>query len=498
MLGIELHELGSAPRRFGGTVRLFGDLEKMQGVASSHVVRLARCLEQLEGVLADRGEHAETNRPSGLLRPPEQAVVQQRGERRQHVKRFAACGLGRRKRPTPDEHRQPLEQAALRIAEKRVAPVECSPKRLLACREIDAAAREHGKRAIEPREQVLRGEQPDVRRRELERERESVEPDTDLGHDVGICAFDRERWVDAAHAIDEQLQGVASVRFHCGQREWWNVVFALSNDAKGRPARHEHSEPRRMLQEGGYERRCRQQPLEVVEHEQRVAVGEVGRDCGRQVAALLREPEGRCDRRTDQPGVLERGKVDEERSSGQLRGELACDLDRESRLSDASRPRERHQAAVRFAERSTHGGNLESPPDQPGQRPRELRRGWRSLDPQRRIVAEDRALELAKPQARFDSELVRECPPGALKRLECFGLAVAAVEGEHQVRVEAFPERVRLHECSELGDNRLVPPERKLGVKLELDRFDSKLGDAVAFRVVECVDVESRERFTVP
>ena len=75
---------------------------------------------------------------------------------------------------------------------------------------------------------------------------------------------------------------------------------------------------------------------------------------------------------------------------------------------------------------------------------------------QRRILREHRALELAQPLARLDAELLDERAPRVLVGLQRVGLAVGAVEREHQLGAQPLAVRV-------LGDQRLElrrPPRR--------------------------------------
>ena len=70
-----------------------------------------------------------------------------------------------------------------------------------------------------------------------------------------------------------------------------------------------------------------------------------------------------------------------------------------------------------------------------------------------RILVQDRVLELAQPLARLDPELLGQRAAGVAIGLQRVGLAVAAVQGEHQLRPEALAIGV-------LGDQPLEPLEQ--------------------------------------
>ena len=86
------------------------------------------------------------------------------------------------------------------------------------------------------------------------------------------------------------------------------------------------------------------------------------------------------------------------------------------------------------------------------------RRGRGRRRRQRRILREDRPLERAQPLARLDPELVDERAARVLVGLQRVGLAVAAVEREHQLAAQPLAVRV-------LGDQRLAArrPARRGG-----------------------------------
>src|SRR5436309_2048868 len=83
---------------------------------------------------------------------------------------------------------------------------------------------------------------------------------------------------------------------------------------------------------------------------------------------------------------------------------------------------------------------------------------------ERRVVAEDPLLQPLQRRARLDPELLHEHLPCLLVGIERLRLALGAVEGEHQLRAQPFPQRVFTDEHLQLAQHLIVPPERKIAV----------------------------------
>ena len=73
---------------------------------------------------------------------------------------------------------------------------------------------------------------------------------------------------------------------------------------------------------------------------------------------------------------------------------------------------------------------------------------------ERRILAQDRLLELAQRGARLEAELVHERPARVLVGGERVGLAARAVEREHELTAQSLAERMLADERLELADER--------------------------------------------
>jgi hypothetical protein len=89
----------------------------------------------------------------------------------------------------------------------------------------------------------------------------------------------------------------------------------------------------------------------------------------------------------------------------------------------------------------------------------------------RGILLEDRVFELAERPPRLDPELGKERPPRRAVCLECFGLPAGAVQREHELGAQAFPQRMPRDEPFQLRHELVMVAEGEL-------RLDSVLEDA--------------------
>ena len=129
--------------------------------------------EESPGVLGHRFQHVESAFTGSASLDDDQGLLDQHLEQskdlpgREHA---AARGdlLDHGQRRTTTEHGEQPEQALLLRCQQAVAPVECGPHGLLSARQITGCRRCE---LLEPVEQCLRGQQPQVRRRQLDRQR---------------------------------------------------------------------------------------------------------------------------------------------------------------------------------------------------------------------------------------------------------------------------------------------------------------------------------------
>jgi hypothetical protein len=185
---------------------------------------------------------------------------------------------------------------------------------------------------------------------------------------------------------------------------------------------------------------------------------------------------------------------------------LACELHRYAR------------AARRLANGSYHSGR-DHEPERGGERESLARREssplLHDLGPlfvsgaqrvrarclERRVMAQDRALQLLQTRAGLDPELLAECPPRAPVRLERLCLTTTPVESEHQLGAQALPVGMRRNERLELGDERVLASQDEVGFDPGLERCQSELletgdlglSEGLEGEVCECGSPPERE-----
>ena len=123
--------------------------------------------------------------------------------------------------------------------------------------------------------------------------------------------------------------------------------------------------------------------------------------------------------------------------------------------------------------------------------------GWR-FEIERRVLPEDRPLQLMKRGARFDPESVDEGPARFLVGVKGLSLPARAVQGRHQLSPETLAERVLGDEGFELSDQLVVAPEREVGVDPQLDCCKPDLAEPSDGRLGEALVGEVRERRASP
>ena len=287
------------------------------------------------------------------------------------------------------------------------------------------ALREDVEAALEPRQQGLRGEQPDAVGRQLDRERQAVEPRADRVDDLAVVLPARARGPGAGR---EQGDGVR-------RRERLHRVGVLAGHPQGGAARRQHGQARDGGEQPGDLAGVVEEALEAVEHEQRrLAVVE---PLGELLGGRGHHPEGGGRLGGEQARVLDAVEVDVHGAAPVAIGHAAGDLEREPRLPHPAGADERDQAHARPGEDVS--AISASSPSRPisssagaGSAAGDARR--RLLGRQLGVVREDRLLEPPQLRPGLDPELVDEQPAPLAHHLERLRLAAAAVEREHQVR----------------------------------------------------------------
>ncbi len=125
-----------------------------------------------------------------------------------------------------------------------------------------------------------------------------------------------------------------------------------------------------------------------------------------------------------------------------------------------------------------------------GHRDRRDRKRW--------ILRQDRPLQLPQMLSRLDPELLDQRPPRVLVGLERLGLALAAVEGEHQLPSEALAVGVLADQRLELTDQLRVLAERQLGIRQIFERRHSQILQAADLELDERLACEVGERGSPP
>ena len=161
------------------------------------------------------------------------------------------------------EHTESIEHDALRVVEHRIRPLDRRPQRLVPLHPAPAAPAEQPEPLIEVSGDLGRLHRHDPRRRELDRQRNVVEPLADLLDRHPRCVVDREV-AHRSRPIDEQPERVLR-----GDRA--EAVHVLTLDRQRLPARRNDANRRAAAQhELGKLRGRVEQVLAVVEHEEQL------------------------------------------------------------------------------------------------------------------------------------------------------------------------------------------------------------------------------------
>jgi hypothetical protein len=143
---------------------------------------------------------------------------------------------------------------------------------------------------------------------------------------------------------------------------------------------------------------------------------------------------------------FERGERDEAGAVGEVRREPVGELERQPGLADPAGAGEGEQADLWVGQELGGGGEVMVATQQGRRGDREQwcgeRRRWygrgtrRCLELQRRVVGQDRRLEALELRAGIEAQILDQRMASALVGLERVGLSAAAVEREHELRVQ--------------------------------------------------------------
>ena len=307
---------------------------RLAGLAGALELQAAELADGLEHPVADAARRA-ADAQQRLVDEPLDRV--QRAVAEQRVR-----GL---EREAVVEEREPAQRAPLGLADQVPGPVDHGEQRLVAVGRATVAAAQQREAVLEPPVDLLDRHRADLRRGQLDRQRQAVEP----GH-------------DAAHEILRQLGArarregaVAEQRGRVVRPQLAEQVDVLRGDLERRAARREHAQVGGRGDEEGHQLGHRfDDVLAVVEHDEARALRQPLRDAAAEVGALLgRQRALRADRVAHvehgahlADDVLGRGDADElddvhHRLDGVAREDVG-----QPRLAETARPDDRHHARV--------------------------------------------------------------------------------------------------------------------------------------------------------
>jgi hypothetical protein len=98
----------------------------------------------------------------------------------------------------------------------------------------------------------------------------------------------------------------------------------------------------------------------------------------------------------------------------------------------------------------------------------------------------------------FDAEFIDEHLAGALIGGERFGLPSVTVEGEHELGVQAFPERITGDQAPQLGDHVGMTPQVQVGVDACFQCLQPHLGQTGDLPVRQQLRTDIGQRIAPP
>ena len=299
-------------------------------------------------------------------------------------------------------------------------------------------------RAFEAGEHCTRRHQPDSSGRELDRQRQAVEPRADLGDRRPVACIEGEARLGRPDPLDKELLrrrqrlvGVRIVHLHGERRDG---QLALAIEAQRRAAGDHGAQARCRRQQVGDQRRGVEHVLEVVEHEEHLAIGEVVAEDRRVAAAgLLAQGEGAGDGGGDEVGFPRGGQEHREGAIGLIRQQVRRKAHREARLARASGSGEGEQPGPVLGQDRPGGGQLALAADQLGRLGRQIRRARADRAQRGEPAVEPLDLQVPKGEGLVDvlEPVGAERPQGDPDR----GLAELLARGARQHHLAAVPGR---------------------------------------------------------
>ena len=147
----------------------------------------------------------------------DQGFVDEMAEELQHRARLdpvtAADRFSRRQAPVAGEDAEPAEDRPLLLRQQLVAPVHQRTDRLVARQSRTGAAGQQAEPVTQPGGDLVGAKQPDARGRELNGQRQAIQPRADLGHRGRVPVRQREARGRGASALDEQANRFMAQEF---------------------------------------------------------------------------------------------------------------------------------------------------------------------------------------------------------------------------------------------------------------------------------------------
>ena len=326
-------------------------------------------------------------------------------------------GLDVREIERTGEDCEALEQVALRRRSAARGSIDRRCERAVPLRSVLRAGAEQLEARPEAREQFLRREQLRARRRELDRERQPVEPCTQL-RDLAASGVDLD--AEPAGALGKQLgSGSGSSGFEC--------ELDLAGQVKPLAARDEDREVR-AGSEAARATAPRRAPARSCRARATAAGRRHARPDHRRRRAWPRSQAARA-----RPRATMRARRTTRRPRNAPARSRGC-LDREPRLPHAAWPGDGHEAHAFAAQQAHEPVAILLAPEQ--------RRRWHRHPHGRRdrrsrgqllVLVQDRPVQRLQLGARVDPELVHERRTCGGIGIERLGLPARAIEREHQL-----------------------------------------------------------------
>lgn len=242
----------------------------------------------------------------------------------------------------------------------------------------------------------------------------------------------------------------------------------LSRQSKRRPARREDEQAGRREQQVRHDRERWKELFEVVENEEQRPLAHPVDNRFAQRMVGFGELERSSNRIDDQVGIVDCREIDENHIAEKLGRQLLCDREREACLAGSAGAGEGDEPHVVLAKQCGNSRDLEPASDQRSRRTRKPVRERRLRGGQRRIVAQDRALQLLQGRPGLDAELGDEQPSCRVVGVKRLFLPPRAVEREQVLLAESLAVRMFGDQLLEACEQRVMAAGREFGVVEQL------------------------------